>query len=217
MSKLSKSVAKAYELIQSRLSIGYEIDGPRRETAYVIVLTSRVAGEGVTTVATELAQSYADLHQRRILLVDSTVKPGPLANRMGAECQVVTSDDIGEPSGDGELPDGVIRVGKTIELPVISLDGCHALCSPGWPTMLARLKESYDLIVVDAGCLETEAPGVWKQWADRIILVIDCTKMTIIELERLDAELRDSSIKLDGVILNKKHNYVPGFIYRRLG
>ncbi len=79
------------------------------------------------------------------------------------------------------------------------------------------MKDSYNYVVLDAPpVLEFAECRVLCAKVDGVVLVIDSGKTHRPVAIRAKRQLEDAGGKLLGVVLNKKKNYIPDFIYRRM-
>ena len=106
--------------------------------------------------------------------------------------------------------------GRALALPVVRVADSATLASATWAAVVAQLCRHYALILVDAGALHSNVPHLWGRWATHSLLVIDAALTSVMELERLRAEMAGFGVKLNGAILNKKAFHVPAAIYRHL-
>ena len=82
--------------------------------------------------------------------------------------------------------------------------------------LVDRLRERYDMILVDAGILTTVRCAGWQRVADRVLLLVDSASTNIETLSRLKQEMPGRNLRIDGIVLNKRQFHIPNFIYRKL-
>ncbi len=204
----------AYAQIRSRILAWRATGIESLSQAMVVVLTSRRVGEGVSTVCAELGESLRAELGDTVLLIDSASGPADLVGLLGADCPPVTMARLQD-----ERPADVRQLavtGRTVESPIVRAADTTVLASEAWSEVLAQLRTHYSVILVDAGVLHSNVPHLWSRWATHSVLVIDAAVTSLMELERLRAEMAGFGIKLDGAILNKKAFHVPAAIYRHL-
>ena len=175
---------------------------------------SRIGGEGVTTVTVGLARILATSHSLRILLVSYD------AGKRGAAAalEIVPKVFMGfTGEGDSPVPDPWVHPGDDGHLHVLTLDAKAAFGITNgirWAQAFRSLCLAYDLVLVDAGARRIPLPTRWSSTPHRVVLIVDSSRTTEEELQRLKAEF-DSAGKLpDAVVLNKREYHVPRFLYR---
>lgn len=181
-----------------------------RNDAVVIMLTSRTPGEGVSTVSAGLSRAFARNGDGRVLLVNSEETRSDLSRR--------------RPSYGGTVIDDPAKLDP--ETPIAEIDGWgvdgitlapngrrHFLYEPQWEDYFSALRTHYDVIVVDAGSLETGTPYHWANAPSQVLLVVDASRTTVQALERLREELRSANLDLTAVVLNKREFPIPQFLY----
>ena len=159
---------EAYRVLRTRLLLA-----PEATRARTLVVTSAIAGEGKTTTSANLACSLA-WEGRRVLLVDGDLWRGRLHRRFRgprspglAEClladealpETIRSTDIATlsfmPSGKG--------VGSPSDM----------VTSARVPRLFARLREQFDLVVIDTPpVLASSETVVLTTSADGVVLVV---------------------------------------------
>lgn len=206
--------SSAYAQIRSRI-LAWRRTGTETATVpMVVVLASRRVGEGVSTVCAELGRSLQAELGDTVLLIDSASGPADLVNMLDADCQPLTLSRIQE-----SLPADVRQLtacGRALALPVIRVAESAILESAEWSSVVAQLCRHYTVILVDAGALHSNVPHLWSHWATGSLLIIDAALTSVMELERLRAEMTGYGVKFAGAILNKKAFHVPAALYRYL-
>ncbi|MDP9147876.1 MAG: polysaccharide biosynthesis tyrosine autokinase, partial [Acidobacteriota bacterium] len=180
----------------------------RGEQANVIVLTSPDAGEGKTTVATNLAIALAQIG-RRVILVDGDLRKPSLDQIFGMSCE----------GGLAELleMDGPIEQANLSEFlfhsPIPNLDVlptkaahegiCTKLHSARMRVLLERLRREYDNVIIDTPPMLHIADARVLGWlADGVLLVLRARKTTKdAALATYDCLLQDG-INVFGTVLN---------------
>lgn len=77
--------------------------------------------------------------------------------------------------------------------------------NPFWPEVLQR----YGVTFVDTGTVGSEPHMAAATKADMVLLVVDGKKITRSELARLRERLDQAKLMPDGVVLNRKRDYLP--------
>ena len=198
----------AFDTIRDRL-LSFGGDRGAEEGALVVSIMSRVRGEGVTTVAVGLARGGPV----RTLLVDYDPTPSGAAATLGLRARVFPGF-----SAAGSAPSlaDYVQPASAGPLSLLTLDRAvpSGLEDRGpWAESFECLRAAYPMVLVDAGSTHTTLPLRWARLATRRILVVDTSRTTEEELERLKAELGSVQQRVDGVILNKRTYYVPSSFY----
>jgi len=209
------STALAFDRIRERILFAGD-HGKDVQGAPVVVFMSRTRGEGVTTVAAGVAKAFGRAGQQKVLVVNADDRRGGVGRLLGVTHRVRETTEPEAPRGS--LPDSIQRLDKHgIDILTLGTDQSTPLAYDGsWQTVLAQLRSTYDLMLVDAGSLQTQTPLTWSRWATQLLLVVDTNRTTVEALERLKKDLQHFPLVLTGVILNKRRYPVPQFVYRWL-
>jgi capsular exopolysaccharide synthesis family protein len=195
--------------IYTRAGIGF--------TSEVLAVSSAIAGEGKTTVSLGLAVTVAqDYPERRVLLLETDFQRPTLADDFGVEPTPGLVDCI-----LGHEPLELAFRGSFLDnLHLLPVGGPapgpgRALRSTRMATIMDSLRQSYDLVVVDAPSLLVNSDSVMlMDLADGAVLVVrsGVTPASMVgkAIEQID------ETKLRGVVLNGSRSAIPGWL-RRLG
>ncbi len=198
----------------------FDLDHARR----VVAVVSGESGEGKTSVALGLAMAYANMG-RRVILVDCDLRrgdirlrlpigPGPgLAEVLSGqaslqeavrECDLDFADGGfpgstgGDGGGNGYL--AVLAAGTSPPNPI------QMLSSQAMLDVLARLRESYDNVVVDTSpLLRVSDAEALLPALDGFVIVARVQSTTTDDLERLTGILSRESERALGVVANDVH------------
>ena len=173
-----------------------------RTELQTIVITSAVAGEGKTTVASNLAISLARHTSQKVLLLEGDLRQPELANTFGLPSLCGLREWFG---GEASLTEFIYRFQ---DLQLWSLpggkpadDALRILQSKRFVDELNRLTGCFDWIIVDAPPLMPLADiHLWAEQADGILLVVRSGKTPRKTLLKGWETL--SSAKLLGTVLN---------------
>jgi len=81
----------------------------------------------------------------------------------------------------------------------------------------AELREAYDYILVDGGAIEhNPAAAVLAARLDSTLLVVEAERSNIPAVRVAADELRSAGANLLGAVLNRRRDYVPAFVAKRL-
>ena len=119
----------------------------------VILVTSAVTAHGKSTVSMALAESFARLHYRT-LLIDADLRRPVLGTEYGLDEEHVVSTRKTLMDPDRFLDPATIGFGRDVQLDVIpsfeAALGPTELLSARMPALLTRVRERYDVIVIDS-------------------------------------------------------------------
>lgn len=197
-----RAIERDFDALRLRL-IAAEPPDPNRNDALIYILTARTRGEGVSTVSSGLARSFAGHGAGRVLLLDTEGERNLLPEVRAAA------------TANGGGFDEVIRTVEDWGLDVLPL-GERAATPPAggpWEDYFSGLRARYDVIVVDAGSLDSRTPYYWADKANHVLLVVDTTRTSLQALERLRKDLKTAKLKITGVVLNKRDYPIPKMFY----
>lgn len=178
------------------------------EGPQVVVLTSPCMGDGKTTVACNLSIAIAEIG-RRVLLIDGDLRRPRLhrvfgvANTWGL-CDVLSSDSEldtisisrlvreSEVSGLSLLPGGTCGITPT-----------NLFYSPRMSSLLARLRQEFDMILIDAPPMIHLADArVLGRLADGVILVVRAGQTTTESARFAIQRFAEDGTRVLGTVLN---------------
>jgi capsular exopolysaccharide synthesis family protein len=183
-----------------------------RETAPLkkILITSALAGEGKTFVATNLAQAIARERDRRVLLIDADLRNPTLHLPLGAPLAPGLSEYLREQASDADI----IQHGCEGNLCFIAAgqpgsDPSELLSNGGLEKLLDRVAPLFDWVIVDSPpCLPVADANVLAGLCDGAVLVIRARSTPSAAVERARKELQKR--KVVGVVMNgveEDHGY----------
>ncbi len=171
----------------------------------IIAFTSRLPGEGVSTIVTGLAISFSSAETGRILVLD-------VSNDIKGQAYLLKTTEKNVETG---LPGKMTR-NNDLGIDVITLTKAdHPVNKVS--TFVSSLKKTlatqYDIVLIDTGSLNNASGTYWLAHSEYNILIIDSTRATRESLEYLKMEFENSKISFDGSILNKREFFVPSYLY----
>jgi len=176
------------------------------EAPRVIALTSCHSGEGVSTVAYELAVALAKRGNGRILYVEGsrineTVKLSSVMTeiRMDERGRVQTAEPTYARNTD--VIDNLLRFSEIKRL-----------------THLMNLwKKAYSYIVLDVPAVLEEISSLrLAGMADAVILVVEAESVRWEVAQKAKALLAQANANVIGTVLNKRRFYIPEWVYKTL-
>jgi polysaccharide biosynthesis transport protein len=183
----------------------------------VLMVSSALAGEGKSTVSLGLALTVAqDYPERRVVLVETDVDRPSLAHDFGVEPTPGLVDCV---LGDAPI-ELAFRPSYLDNLHLVPVGGPHrgpgrALRSSRMAALIDALRQSYDLVVLDAPALLVNSDSVMlSDLSDGAILVVRAGVTPAPTVARAIEQIDES--KLRGIVLNGSQSSIPGWL-RRLG
>ncbi|HEU4928716.1 MAG TPA: hypothetical protein VFU38_02715 [Candidatus Krumholzibacteria bacterium] len=184
----------------------------------VLMFTSAMHDEGVTTLAVAYSRLLAMHGHERVLLVELNARRPALAERLG----LGPGEGVTHYFGESRALAGLIR-----HMPIDGFDVLRV--GEGDPTKIQiylekvfpRLREealkTYDTIIIDAPpvVLSPETPPI-APLVDGVVLVVLCGKTKRETVQRSIKLIEQFNGRVLGVVLNRKRYFIPEFIYRRL-
>ena len=186
----------------SILYTGENGDRPR-----VIAVTSANAGEGKTTVASNLALALSEIG-RRVLLIDADMRRPRLHQVFKVSNEWGLSDLLGgakSPEGTEALVIGTSYGGLHI-LPAGSAPASvsNLLHSPRALDLLQRMRKEFDMVLIDTPpMLQMPDARVLGRLVDGVILVVRSAKTTKETAAAAGQRLADDGTRILGTVLNE--------------
>ncbi|MGE5199370.1 MAG: hypothetical protein ACM3H9_06995 [Rhodospirillaceae bacterium] len=179
-------------------------DRPNR----AIVFIGSREGEGTSTVAREFARVSATRFGQRVLLLEMEGR-GRAEGGSGLHLEGATTRPA--PSTDGRA------TLDTAPIPQEFLAAPRAGEFPDPSATWARLRTTYDLILVDAPPATTSPQGLAvSRQVDGVVLVLAAEDTRWPVAERVKQSIERSGGRVLGIALNKRQYHIPDWIYRRL-
>jgi len=183
-----------------------------------VLLVSALAGEGVSTVTLGLAATMAEVARQGVLVIDLNSANPTLADR----------HDVRMPVGLGELlAKDATRADAVAESDIphlFVLGRGRASADLSQPASLALFDElvrgmrsDFDHLLIDGGALATSPDSLLvASKVDGVMLVVQAERTSAEVVRDASHQLRTAGANLLGVVLNRRRDYLPGFLSRRL-
>lgn len=175
-----------------------------RPEGTVIQFASPAAGEGKTTITSNIACSFA-LLQKKVIVVDADLRRGTQHEMFGVSAERGLTSVLarGTPLGKAVRRSPVAPVDVLPRGPQITNPG-EILAQPAFGTVLQALRNEYDVVLVDSPPLLVIADGGLLAWyADEVLLVLEAGKSTLRDASRAVDFLRSVGRYAGGVVMNK--------------
>ncbi|MBZ5526379.1 MAG: CpsD/CapB family tyrosine-protein kinase [Acidobacteriia bacterium] len=204
--------AEQFRGLRSRLYLARE-NKPFRS----LLVTSAVAGDGKTYVASNLAQAIAWQSDRRVLMIDADLRNSNLHKPFGASLGPGLSDYLS---------------GKATEFEVLQFGGLGNLCLiPGGtpvsdPTeliagerfgkLIERMAPVFEWIIVDSPpILPVSDAGILTRVCDSVLMVVGAGTTSVEDAQRACQAMREKNLL--GIVLNRAeqaHAYSGQYPYK---
>lgn len=179
-------------------------------------VTSCYRQEGASTTAAGLAEAAARLLDRPVLLVDANVQHPSVAKTF----EVEAGPGLLEVIAGSIQPLEAIRPTRLPALLTLTAGaesgGKDITIDPAiFREVMQRLVEAYVLVVVDLPACEENTQAIQLASSlDGVLLVVEAERVHTHVAKRVKQQLEQAGAELRGVVLNKRPEYVPGWLYR---
>jgi capsular exopolysaccharide synthesis family protein len=192
-------VAESFRLLRSNIEF-YRLSNP----AQTIMITSPSRGTGKSMIASNLARSMAQ-EQGKVVLVDADLRRPAVHKYLKISRSPGLADvlrgrtDLSNAlrASDGEGSPAVVTAGN-IPSSTVELAG-----SRGIPLILAKLKQTYDVVVVDAPPLIIADSFNLASAVDALILVMEPGATPEEQAKAIKEQLGRANAKIVGIVFNK--------------
>jgi capsular exopolysaccharide synthesis family protein len=194
---LSRQAAEQFRTLRSRL---YHL---RSENAMrVILITSPIAGDGKTFVASNLARAIVRQADRRVLLVDADLRSARLHLPLGAAEEPGLSDYLAGAADELAIIQHGEKGGLYFAPAGKAANNASELLSNGrWKSFIESTAPCFDWIIIDSPpCLPVADATVIASLCDGVLLVLRTGATPTTAAEKACQELRKQN--LIGVVLN---------------
>jgi tyrosine-protein kinase Etk/Wzc len=200
MNKPKSSVAEAFRGLRTAIHFS-----SLRRDSKVIMITSSFPGEGKTTIAANMALTFAQAGNR-VIMVDCDLRR-PSLNTIFAHSRTPGITEV--LAGDTTLADAL----HVTDIPNISLlsagtippNPAELLCSDSMRDLLKGLRDSYDIVIIDAPPVipVTDAP-LLTAFTDMVVVVVESGRIPLKAAQRMKELLQSVQAPIAGFILNDR-------------
>lgn len=200
-----------------KLKVMLTLEAARSELRSVM-LVSALPGEGVSTVALGLASTMADVARQGVLVVDLNSANPSLAGRLGLRPGLGLGDLLAK---DATPADAIVESDVSH---LFFLGRGRASADLSQPSSLALFEElirgmrpNFDHLILDGGSLASSPDSLLvASKVDGVILVVQAERTGAETVREASNQLRMAGANLLGAVLNRRRDYLPGFLSRRL-
>ncbi|MBX9635804.1 MAG: CpsD/CapB family tyrosine-protein kinase [Magnetospirillum sp.] len=207
---LRRAIAPVFAAIRAHLA---------EDTSLVLHISSAMPGEGVSTVARELAFIAGQASWCNTLLLDGNPSGSGQAAYFG---QSVLPDMGRSMRGSGGRMDAiqVLSGASVFHMAALPMSGDEAISvsEPGFLRQCySRLKETFRLIIIDCPPIMTSPDTTaLSGYSDGVVLVIEAEKTRVPVVVRCREEIENADGVVRGIVMNKRRQYIPSVIYKLL-
>ena len=190
------------------------------ESAFRIQFTSPVQDTGTSSITRDFAIVACTNLDFKVLLVSlegvvDTVEE-TVRLRYGIDCTEIERPFFADTKDVFPLK---MVENQKIKLSVAMLqknERCEAFLS-NWVNFIEKNKKEFDLILVDSMPLNRSYVAVTlSSKVDANIIVVAAEETSIAETKNLMNRLEEKDGHILGIVLNKRHFYIPDFIYKKI-
>lgn len=199
--KSSFSVQEAYKTLRTNLSFSLPGSGCK-----CIGVTSANRGDGKSSVAVNLAISFAQIN-KKVIILDCDMRLPTVASKIGIESKPGLSNYL---VGSNDLGDMIIKRIEDKEIDVfpsgnIPPDPTTLLESENMANLLEVLRNHYDYIVIDLPpLLPVSDAAILSKYIDGYLIVVRHEKSEFSKIQETLHQLEFSGAKIIGFVYNGK-------------
>ena len=201
--------AESYRKVRAKLNV-YRAESHAR----TFVITSTTAGEGKTSLSTNLAISFAQSNLN-VLLIDADMRHPKVHEIFGLERVPGLGDHL-----DGECAwESAVRSVGISGLSIIAAGtggsrSAELLENPRFDELLTQVREKYDVIVIDSPpVLGVADATVLCNAADATLFVIQACQNSMWLIKRARMELKAAGATVVGAVLNRVRSQRGNYYY----
>ncbi len=182
------------------------------------MLVSALPGEGVSTVALGLAASMAEVARQGVLVIDLNSANPTLAGRLGTDPDAGLGELLAK---DATRAEAIVE-SQIPRLFVLGRGRLDAdLSQPSslslFEDLVKGMRSDFDYVIIDGGSVSSSPDSLLvASKVDGVILVVQAERTGSETVRDASNQLRTAGANLLGAVLNRRRNYLPGFLSRNL-
>ncbi len=214
------------DIEEVRLRIKSEMYARDPDKTFIVAFVGATRKAGTSTMAVAVAQAFHDADMRGKTLLLGISGAGKPLEKIARVTQARTAANIPAPAtADTARPKPADKTAVSRDTPAVLQEvtqskGGFDVLSVSDPDEMRRLfepnnsfwpevQQRYGVAILDTGTVGSEPHMAAATKADLVLLVVDGRKITRSELSRLRERLDQAKLMPDGVVLNRKKEYLP--------
>jgi Mrp family chromosome partitioning ATPase len=173
-------------------------------------------GEGTSTLSGEFSRVAARLGDSGALLIDADRKQLSTAARFGCATDQGLIDHV---QAGASIEAGLVedRDGSGLEIGVLCGASTPPLSRKAVPPLYEQFRQKYGLTVVDCPAVFSDRYfELCPEAADGVVLIVEAERSRPQILRQARSLVENAGGQFIGSILNRRHTYIPEFLYRLL-
>lgn len=200
-----------------KLKVMLTLEAARSELKSVM-LVSALAGEGVSTVTLGLAATMAEVARQGVLVMDLNSANPVLAGRLGLRPSVGLGELLAK---DATRAEAIVEsqiahlflLGRGMASADLSQPSSLAL----FEELVRGMRSDFDHLIIDGGALATSPDSLLvASKVDGVILIVEAERTGTETVREATNQLRMAGGNVLGAVLNRRREYLPSFIARKL-
>lgn len=181
----------------------------------VIALTSTQPNEGKSVISFNLVRAFAETG-KKVLLLDTDIRKSVLVSRYEVDTEIygLTHYLCGQQPLEEVVYDTNIENLHILHSGQVAPNPTELLGSKMFEQLLIRLREEYDIIIVDCPPLGIVIDAaVVAKFCDGSILVVESNAVSCRVLQKVQKQLEKSGTRILGCIMNKVEPHSLSYKY----
>lgn len=193
-------------------------NGSRASGGRVILLTSPSRGEGKTLLTLALAGALGQGGKHKVLLIDANVQDAGLSELLKLSDKPGYVDAMIDGQGlESRIVKNAHRGCDVVPAGSIAQITSLGVYNEELDSNLQRMKAVYDFVIIDtAPILSSNEALICGLTADSTLLLVSAGLTRRALVRAAVQRMKDVGIEPEGVVFNRKREFLPAFIYRNV-
>lgn len=192
-----------------RVRITSDILEKGSDQAFVVLFAGAIHKAGATTVAVGVARDFQEtMPRKKILLLGLTNRGKSVSAIAKSKPKAAVNGDADDDAETSILDRCEISANGFDVLNISDPNEMRALIADKW-NFWKKLRDTYYLVIVDVGRIISEAHVLASRHSDCTLVVVDGKRMKRLELRHLHERMAAANIHANGIIYNKRRDYLP--------